>query len=239
MDRTINFKPLIFAPMVIGFGYLCYRSVCENILWYLVYKYEKKNNCKLIVIKQEMEENIDFDIALKIQTIFSNLPKGKNVDIILHTLGGCLYSTIMINNIFKTFSGKIRVFVPIYAYSAGTLLSLMANELYANVYSQFSPCDPQSTIHDFGTFSSKDLAKLSSKKDKIKLFTERAKSVNTQLELITQDQNNKVKEMLFSGKIPHDTSLSVNDMKKLDVVVNTPCPDEIIKIFNYATSSIL
>lgn len=220
------------AVIALGCGFMIYEYVYKNSLKYLVSKYEKDNNCKLIVIKQKLNEMIDFNLALKLQKIFNGLSKDKNIDIILHTLGGDFYATIAICNLFKTFQNKIRIFVPNYAYSAGTMLSLMSTELYANNYTQFGPCDVQLSFNEIGTFSSKDYLKLQSNKDRIKLIIDFATSINRQMNTMIDDQNNKIKEKLFSGVIPHGTSLSVNDMKFLDINIKCPCPTEINKIFD-------
>jgi len=125
--------------LAFGCGYMLYSYFYKNSLKYLISKYEQDNNCKLIIIKQNRGSNIDDKLATNLANMFNKLSNNKNVDIILHTNGGDLFASIRIYKLFQMFPNKIRIFVPTHAYSAGTLLSLMVPEIYANNYSQFSP----------------------------------------------------------------------------------------------------
>lgn len=107
----------------------------------------------------------------------------------------------------------------------------MADTIYANTYTQFGPCDPQIYFDNIGCFSSKDYARLSSNKYKDNLIKNCAISVNKQVDNIILSLSPKIKEQLFSGSIPHGTSLSVPDMKELGIDIKS-CPEEINTIFN-------
>ncbi len=51
------------------------------------------------------------------------------LDIILHTPGGLVLATEQIANALIRHKGKITVFIPHYAMSGGTMLSLAADEI--------------------------------------------------------------------------------------------------------------
>lgn len=67
--------------------------------------------------------------------------KIKELDIILHTTGGHPNPAYAIAQILHDFANKITMLVPKYAYSAGTLLCLGANEIKLGHYATLSPID--------------------------------------------------------------------------------------------------
>src|ERR1700716_1263900 len=65
------------------------------------------------------------------------------LDLVLHTPGGLvLAATQIARAIFKR-KGKVTVFVPHYAMSGGTLISLAANEIIMSEHAVLGPVDPQ------------------------------------------------------------------------------------------------
>jgi ClpP class serine protease len=75
--------------------------------------------------------------------IFNNIDENKQIDIILVTPGGSLTCTEAICNILSNHKGQVNVFVPKYCFSAGTMISLCADQIYLNHASQMGPIDPQ------------------------------------------------------------------------------------------------
>jgi hypothetical protein len=97
--------------------------------------WEKEYDCKLFVIDSE----IDHNLVLHIKQCLARLNSYYPIDIILHTRGG---STSCAKEIVELFQGhKVRIFVPYYAYSAGSQLALYANELFMSPIAHLSPFD--------------------------------------------------------------------------------------------------
>lgn len=67
-------------------------------------------------------------------------PKGK-VDVIVHTYGGVPFVGYMVAQVIRDFSKHVNFIIPEYAFSAGTLLCLSANEILLADHALLSPID--------------------------------------------------------------------------------------------------
>ena len=77
-------------------------------------------------------------------SIIHELDKSIGVDIIMHTPGGDIAATeSLINYLHKVFNGDIRVFIPLIAMSAGTMIALSSKEIFMGEQSSLGPVDPQ------------------------------------------------------------------------------------------------
>lgn len=81
------------------------------------------------------------DIQGFMETV-NGLPRGP-VDLIVHSPGGSAEATESIVRYLRTKFTHIRVFVPVAAKSAATMLSLGADEIVMGAHSQLGPIDPQ------------------------------------------------------------------------------------------------
>ena len=65
------------------------------------------------------------------------------IDMILHTPGGLVLAASQIADALKSHPARVTVFVPHYAMSGGTLLSLAADEIVMAPHAVLGPVDPQ------------------------------------------------------------------------------------------------
>src|SRR6202521_750727 len=65
------------------------------------------------------------------------------LDIVLHTPGGLVLAATQIARAVREHKGKVTVFVPHYAMSGGTLISLAADEIVMSKHAVLGPVDPQ------------------------------------------------------------------------------------------------
>jgi len=70
-------------------------------------------------------------------------PFDGTIDLILHTFGGSLDSAFKATLFLARFTKRLRVFVPRYAKSAGTLIAIGAHELYMSPFAELGPLDTQ------------------------------------------------------------------------------------------------
>lgn len=68
---------------------------------------------------------------------------GPSLDIVLHSPGGIPEATASIVRYLREKYSDIRVFVPLAAMSAATMLALAANRIVMGKHSQLGPIDPQ------------------------------------------------------------------------------------------------
>jgi len=70
-------------------------------------------------------------------------PEDMPIDLILHTPGGLVLASEQIACALKRHKAKVTVFVPHYALSGGTLVSLAADEIVMDPNAVLGPVDPQ------------------------------------------------------------------------------------------------
>ena len=114
---------------------------------------EKQRNSRVILLvhRQETMRFLGFpvaryidindseDILRAIQMTDEDVP----LDIVLHTPGGLVLAALQIAMAVRSRSSKVTVFVPHYAMSGGTLISLAADEIVMCKHSALGPIDPQ------------------------------------------------------------------------------------------------
>ncbi len=70
--------------------------------------------------------------------------RGRDLDLVLHTPGGDANAAERIVEYLRhKFSGELRVFVPVAAMSAGTMIALASDRVVMASHSQLGPIDPQ------------------------------------------------------------------------------------------------
>ncbi|MGC9309801.1 MAG: SDH family Clp fold serine proteinase [Candidatus Nanoarchaeia archaeon] len=158
--------------------------------------------------------------------------KGEDFDLILHTSGGDIFSSLFISRIFKDYPGKIRTIIPMYAMSGGTLLTLSTDEVYMAPTACLGPVDPQlGTLFKFGSARSWDrILKFKGKKaddSSISMaFTgaQYTKTINNYLNEIidfgmSDKDRKKFIKFLTEGNVEHAFALTPRELKKFNFPV--------------------
>lgn len=94
--------------------------------------------------------SINRDDVLGFVDLLHNAPRGKNLDIILNTGGGDIDAAEKLGALIRTTvgEGQLRIIVPDYAKSAGTLIALGADSIVMGDTSELGPIDPQIVLSD-------------------------------------------------------------------------------------------
>ena len=112
---------------------------------------ERNSRVILLVHRQETMRFLGFplvryidindseDVLRAIQMTDDDIP----IDIVLHTPGGLVLAALQIARAIREHKGKVTAFVPHYAMSGGTLISLAANEIVMSKHAVLGPIDPQ------------------------------------------------------------------------------------------------
>src|ERR1700736_6690567 len=112
---------------------------------------ERKSRVILLVHRQETMRFLGFPVARyidindseevlrAIQMTDDEVP----LDLVLHTPGGLVLAALQIARAIREHKGKVTAFVPHYAMSGGTLISLAANEIVMSKHAVLGPIDPQ------------------------------------------------------------------------------------------------
>lgn len=116
----------------------------------LISEIEKLTGHKLICYLAGHIGEISRDDAVFFGDLLHNIPAGHPVDLLLQTPGGDIDAAEKLISMVRNRVGfaKLRVIVPDYAKSAGTLIALGADEVVMSDSSELGPIDPQVTMVD-------------------------------------------------------------------------------------------
>ena len=117
-----------------------------------------------------------------------------DLHVVVSTLGGQLSSSLGIARVLYQHQGKVYVYIPKYACSGGTLISLMADQIYMDPYAFLSPIDPQLSMPWF-TFSLKNLRRAINETEETGALHN---YMNKEADDIIRGYKNKFDQMLLS-----------------------------------------
>lgn len=116
----------------------------------LIRDIQKKTGRKLICYVCSADTLIDRDDTLGFADLLHNIDSNKDLDLLLHTGGGDIDAAEKLISMVRTVvqEGYLRVIVPDFAKSAGTLMALGADSIVMSDTSELGPIDPQITLND-------------------------------------------------------------------------------------------
>src|SRR5689334_12237835 len=176
------------------------------------------------------------DVLRAIQMTDEDVP----LDVVLHTPGGLVLAAMQIARAIRDHKGKVTVFVPHYAMSGGTLISLAADEIVMSKHAVLGPVDPQ-----LGQSPAASLIKVIEQKpiaeidDQTLVMADIGRKAITQVkesarELLGRrmapEQASAVAEKLSTGTWTHDYPICASTAKELGLAVNTKVPNEILEL---------
>jgi len=162
------------------------------------------------------------------------------IDLVLHTPGGLVLASLQIARALKQHPGKVTVFVPHYAMSGGTLISLAADEIVMSPHAVLGPVDPQ-----LGEFPAASLVKVVEEKpvkevdDRTliladvgrKAIDQVCQSVEELLEgKMPEAQAQELARLLSTGTWTHDYPITYERAKALGLPVSDAIPEEILEL---------
>lgn len=235
------------------------QFVREGNLRSTVEQYEKKHNAKVFYLVHRKRQVGFFGIpvyeylevrdAHRLLAELKETPQNKNIVLVIHSPGGELLAGMQIAKMLKNWKGKVTVVVPYYAMSAGTLIALSTDEIYANKGTTFGPVDPQIPV-DPGrgkTVSAVDVLRVCSSKEKKKFSLEEMimcevsrKAVNQVREFLEdvvlngkpESVKKTIIESLLYTEKTHDFPFFADNLKKLGLNVKENVPEELKSIVN-------
>src|SRR4029453_6303822 len=129
------------------------RRLLEFSRQRLISKIENDRGSRVILLVHRQEtmsflgfpvyRYIDVDDSEEVLRAIHMTGKDVPIDLILHTPGGLVLAALQIAEAIKSTKAKVTVFVPHYAMSGGTLISLAAREIVMSEHAVLGPIDPQ------------------------------------------------------------------------------------------------
>ena len=209
---------------------------------------ERKSRVILLVHRQETMSLLGFplfryidindseDVLRAIHLTDPEIP----LDLVLHTPGGLvLAATQIARAVFKR-KGKVTVFVPHYAMSGGTLISLAAHEIVMCEHAVLGPVDPQ-----LGEYPAASILKAVHQKpiaevdDKTLILADQAEKAIVQMrqevgELLADKHPDgkaeDIAKLLTSGTWTHDYPITCERARELGLPVNSDMPENMLRL---------
>lgn len=164
------------------------------------------------------------------------------IDFVVHTPGGLVLASLQIARALARHKAPVRVIVPHYAMSGGTLIALAADEIVMGEHAVLGPVDPQ-----IGQYPAASILKAVEKKDVNKLddqtlilsdLSEKAiqQVRRAVFELLTakgtlpEEKAEKLAEILSTGRWTHDYPISADEARALGLPVNTEVPHDFFEL---------
>lgn len=116
----------------------------------IIKQIERDTNRKLLCYVSGLACSIDREDTVPFVDLLHNVPAGHDVDLLLHTGGGDIDAAEKLITMLRNRVGTatLRVIVPDYAKSAGTLMVLAADWVVMSDASELGPIDPQIILAD-------------------------------------------------------------------------------------------
>ena len=162
------------------------------------------------------------------------------IDLVLHTPGGLVLAASQIASALAAHEAKVTVFVPHYAMSGGTLLSLAANEIVMAPYAVLGPVDPQlgdrPAASVLKVVEQKPIAEID---DQTLIQADQSRKALDQVERfvhrllarqLPEDRARELAHTLASGTWTHDYPITVTEARELGLTVSTDMPEQVFEM---------
>ncbi|HEX9920960.1 MAG TPA: ATP-dependent Clp protease proteolytic subunit [Candidatus Methylomirabilis sp.] len=162
------------------------------------------------------------------------------LDLVLHTPGGLVLAATQIASALHKHKARVRVFVPHYAMSGGTLIALAADEIVMDEHAVLGPVDPQ-----LGEYPAASLIRLRREKpiqdidDRTLILADVAEKalfqIHETLRLLLSDkyepaQAEEITNILSQGIWTHDNPITFEKAKEWGLKVSSEMPPDIHKL---------
>jgi ClpP class serine protease len=162
------------------------------------------------------------------------------LDLVLHTPGGLVLAATQIARAIFKHTGKVTVFVPHYAMSGGTLITLVADEIVMSEHAVLGPVDPQ-----LGEYPAASIVKVVRQKpiaevdDKTLILADQAEKALFQMEHeVTElladkypaEKASELAKLLASGTWTHDYPITYERARELGLHVRSDMPENMLRL---------
>ena len=226
----------------------------KNLEWArlrLIREIEKKRKSRVITMIHRQERLafmgfplvrfITIEDSERVLRAIRMTPDDMPIDFIIHTPGGLALAATQIASALAKHKAPVRVIVPHYAMSGGTLIALAADEIIMDPNAVLGPLDPQ-----LGQFPAPSIVKAvreklqdgkANIKDETLILADVAeKALHQMRETIErilkqkghdEEKAKRIADLLTSGYWTHDYPLTVEVVEALGLNVSTDVPKEV------------
>jgi ClpP class serine protease len=185
---------------------------------------------------------IDIEDSERLLRAISLTDTAVPIDLILHTPGGLVLAAEQIAFALKRHPAKVTVFVPHYAMSGGTLISLAADEIVMADNAVLGPVDPQ-----LGQSPAASIVKVLERKpmkeidDQTIIQADLAEKALRQVdrtvrellrERLAEEKAASLAHSLSGGTWTHDYPITVTEARELGLPISTDLPPEVSEMMS-------
>jgi ClpP class serine protease len=213
-------------------------------------KIEKTHKTRVITMIHRQEKKslfgfsvaryIDMEDAQSIIAAIKETPDDVPIDLVVHTPGGIVLAAMQIARAVEAHPAKVRVFVPVYAMSGGTLIALAADEIVLGEFSVLGPIDPQLVgLPAASIVAARDAKPIEKVFDLTLVLADVGEKALTQvkrhaIELMTPRVDvakaKKIAEKLAGGHWTHDYALTAEEAASIGLPVKVGMPNEVLDL---------
>lgn len=212
---------------------------------------ERKSRVIALIHRQEnvsilgvpVSSYINVSDSESILRVIRMTPPEQPIDLILHTPGGLVLAAEQIARALAERPGKVTVFIPHYAMSGGTLISLAADEIVMDANAVIGPVDPQ-----LGSMPAASIARVLELKpiervsDETIILADVAAKARVQVEAVVlellakhglpSERARATAKTLTDGRFTHDYPITVSMARELGLKVTTEMPRSVYQIMD-------
>jgi ClpP class serine protease len=213
---------------------------------------ERKRNSRVILLVHRQEtmrllgfplvRYIDVNDSEQVLRAIQMTDQEVPLDLVLHTPGGLVLAALQIARAVRDHKAKVTVFVPHYAMSGGTLISLAADQIVMSSHAVLGPVDPQ-----LGHRPAASLIKVVEQKpiaeidDETLIMADVGRKAIEQVrktarELLERqlspEQAETLAEKLSTGTWTHDYPILPREAQEFGLNVSTDMPDDVLQLMS-------
>ena len=212
---------------------------------------EKKRQSRMITMIHRQEtmsflgipiaRYIDIEDSEAVLRAIRMTPPEMPIDMVLHTPGGLVLASEQIACALKRHQGRVTVFIPHYAMSGGTLVTMSADEIIMDPNAVLGPVDPQLGSQTGGYYPAVSILKAleqpnPNRNDRTLILGDVAgKAIeqvyNTVYNLLlkhnTPEKAREIAKMLSEGRWTHDYPIDFEQAREMGLPVKDHMPKEV------------
>jgi len=217
----------------------------------LISTLEEKRNSRVITLIHRQESvgffgipfirYINIEDSEQVLRAIRLTPPDMPIDLIIHTPGGLALASTQIANALVRHKGPVRVIIPHYAMSGGTLIALAADEIIMDPNAVLGPVDPQlqgiPAASILKVLEKKDIKDI---EDQTLIMADVAQKAIDQMvgyvvwllmeNGMEEERAKAIAQELATGKYTHDFPLGVDKLRELGLNVSTEVPEEVYQL---------
>ena len=187
---------------------------------------------------------IDIEDSEQVLRAIRLTPEDMPIDLVLHTPGGLVLASEQIACALKRHKGKVTVFIPHYAMSGGTLVSLAADEIVMDPDAVIGPIDPQLGTAQGGYYPAASIIKAleqpnPNRDDQTLILGDVARKALVQVydvvyslvkDNMPEDKAQELAKSLSDGRWTHDYPITFEKARDMGLPVIDKVPREIYSL---------